>query len=57
MKNRHFSEEVSDRGVTFDYKLKTGPCRTTNAIRLLGYYDFPPELVAQAQAGMKNNTK
>ena len=55
--NRHFSEEVSDRGVTFDYKLKMGPCRTTNAIRLLGYYDCPPELVAQAQAGMKNNTK
>lgn len=52
--NRHFSEQVSDRGVIFDYKLKDGPCHTTNAIRLLGYYDFPAELVAEARAGMEH---
>ena len=51
--NRHFSEQVGERGVTFDYKLKDGPCRTTNAIRLLGYYDFPVALVEDAQAGMR----
>ena len=48
--NRNFSEQVGQQGVTFDYKLKDGPCRTTNAIRLLGYYDFPPTLVEQARA-------
>lgn len=51
--NRHFSEQVTEQGVTFDYKLKEGPCRTTNAIRLLGYYGFPRELVEEAQRRSK----
>lgn len=54
--NRHFSEQVGEQGVTFDYKLKEGPCRTTNAIRLLGYYDFPPVVVAEAKNWMKRRT-
>ena len=47
--NHHFSERVGEQGVTFDYKLKEGPCRTTNAIRLLGYYGFPQEIVEEAR--------
>ena len=47
--NWHFSEEVKDGEVLFDYKLKAGPAVSRNAIKLLGVMDFPAEIVAGAQ--------
>ncbi|NLL23445.1 MAG: hypothetical protein GX260_06720, partial [Tissierellia bacterium] len=49
MKNIHFRETVTDDEILFDYKLKDGPTRTTNAINLLYYYDFPDEIVEPAR--------
>lgn len=40
----HFSEEVSDFGLHFDYKLKKGPATTKNAIALLRYLQYPLEV-------------
>ena len=48
--NYHFREQVTDGGITFDYKLNDGPSTTRNAIKLLGFMDFPAEIVAQAES-------
>ena len=49
-RNMHFSEQVSEEGVTFDYLLKDGPSTTRNAIKLLEYYGFPAAVVTAANA-------
>ena len=41
----HFSEEVSEGALTFDYKLKPGHSSTKNAIKLLGVCNYPDEIV------------
>ncbi|MEG0804524.1 MAG: hypothetical protein RSF90_06175, partial [Pygmaiobacter sp.] len=48
-RNMHFSESVTQDGVRFDYQLKSGASNTRNAIRLLDFYNYPPEVVAAAQ--------
>jgi hypothetical protein len=47
--NYHFREQVTPTGVMFDYKLKTGPSTTRNAIKLLDVMDFDPEIIRQAE--------
>lgn len=48
--NIHFSEIVDDKnGVRFDYRLKSGPSRSRNAIKLLGVMGFPEEIVEDAK--------
>lgn len=42
--NVHFSERVGSQGLEFDYKLKTGPSTTKNAIALLRYLEYPKEI-------------
>ena len=44
--NFHFSETVTEDGVTFDYKLKKGPSNTKNALKLLKAMDFNNEVVS-----------
>jgi Mismatch repair ATPase (MutS family) len=45
----YFSESVdSDTGLSFDYKLKKGIIQTRNAIKLLGYLNYPKEIVEGA---------
>lgn len=43
--NYHFRETVTDDEVLFDYKLKEGPSKTRNAIKLLKVMDFEPKVV------------
>ena len=43
--NYHFSETVTEDGVTFDYKLKKGPSNTRNALKLLKAMNFNKEIV------------
>ena len=45
----HFSEQVSDGRHYFDYKLKAGPCKSKNAIKLLEIKGYPSEIVAAAK--------
>jgi len=52
--NRHFSETVSEDGVSFDYLLRQGPTRTRNAILLLAQMGFEPCLVARAREQVRH---
>ncbi|SKB71126.1 MutS-related protein [Dyadobacter psychrophilus] len=44
----HFTEVIDEETIMFDYKLKPGKLRTTNAIRILELNDYPKEVVAEA---------
>ena len=39
--NVHFQETVGDRELTFDYRLRPGPCSTTNALRIMAMEGLP----------------
>ncbi len=44
----HFSDEVDDAGLKFDYKLRPGISETQNAIKLLAHLGYPKEVVRLA---------
>jgi hypothetical protein len=44
----HFADEIGPSGVAFDYRLRSGPSSTRNAIALLAHRGAPTELVARA---------
>lgn len=47
----HFTESITEDGrVEFDYKLRTGPTRTRNAIKLLAALGFEQGLIDKANA-------
>src|SRR5690606_27557345 len=46
----HFSETIEDGRLHFDHRLKPGPLRTRNAIRLLELANFPDEIVREARS-------
>ncbi len=39
--NIHFQETVDDKELKFDYQLRTGPCPTTNALRIMAMEGLP----------------
>ncbi|URZ14348.1 MutS-related protein [Clostridium felsineum] len=41
----YFSEDIDDTGLSFDYKLKDGICKTRNAVKLLKYLEYPNEII------------
>jgi energy-coupling factor transporter ATP-binding protein EcfA2 len=45
----HFRELIEQNALAFDYKLQRGPSSTRNAIAILELYDFPPDVVADAE--------
>ncbi len=45
----HFSEQVDNRNISFDYKIKAGKMKTRNAIKILEVNGYPPELIAEAR--------
>jgi len=47
--NFHFCEQMNDNGIGFDYRIRTGPSHTRNAILLLDYLDFPESIVQEAR--------
>lgn len=44
----HFSEQVDNKTVDFDFKLKTGKLKNRNAIRILEINDYPTEIITEA---------
>jgi DNA mismatch repair ATPase MutS len=44
----HFSEQVDDKNVDFDYKLKSGKNHNRNAIRILEINGYPESVVQEA---------
>lgn len=53
--NYHFSERFEGNAILFDYLLKDGPSRSTNAIRLLEYMGFDRRIVDEAVALIQKN--
>ena len=41
--NLHFREEVYDGRMVFDYRLRPGPCPTTNALTIMRLEGLPVE--------------
>lgn len=39
--NYHFREEVVDGRIVFDYRLRSGPCPTTNALKIMALEGLP----------------
>ncbi|HWL13041.1 MAG TPA: DNA mismatch repair protein MutS, partial [Ureibacillus sp.] len=48
--NYHFHEIVQDDGVSFDYKIHSGPSTTKNAIKLLEVMEYPSPITELANA-------
>lgn len=46
----HFTEQVNNGKIEFDYKLKDGVLKHTNAINILEHSHYPKELVDEARA-------
>lgn len=42
--NYHFREDVSDGRMVFDYRLRPGPCPTTNALKIMRLEGLPVEI-------------
>ncbi len=55
--NYHFSERFENDAIEFDYLLKEGPSRSTNAIRLLKYMGFDQRIVDEALAIIQANSE
>ncbi len=41
IRNAHFQESVEDGALRFDYQLRSGPCPTTNALRIMAQEGLP----------------
>ncbi len=52
----HFTDQVSPDGLHFDYKLKSGPATTRNAIKLLAHLGYPDGIIAQAESTAGQNS-
>ncbi|MBO0777819.1 MAG: hypothetical protein J2P37_03235 [Ktedonobacteraceae bacterium] len=50
VRNYHFREEVVDGAMVFDYKLRPGPCPTTNALTIMRLEGLPVELEEEARS-------
>lgn len=45
----HFSEQIQENEIIFDYKLKVGGLQKTNAIKILEVNGFPAEVIEEAK--------
>ncbi len=52
LRNGHFQETVAAGALQFDYKLRPGPCPTTNALRIMEWEGLP---VPKEEVGKKVN--
>lgn len=55
--NYHFEEKVNDNNIEFDYILKNGIATSKNAIKLLSFFDYPSDIVENANARVKGYEK
>ncbi|WP_425446158.1 MutS-related protein [Dethiothermospora halolimnae] len=47
--NYHFTEQMKEEDITFDYKIYQGASNSKNAIKLLKHIGFPEEIITEAQ--------
>ena len=45
--NYHFAETITDSRMTFDFRLRTGPCPTTNALKIMQMEGLPVTVEAE----------
>jgi len=45
----HFSEVIQDQEINFDYKIKPGQLKTTNAIKILELNQYPTSIITEAK--------
>ncbi|MBZ0301178.1 MAG: hypothetical protein K8J31_15630 [Anaerolineae bacterium] len=50
LRNAHFREAVVDGRMTFDYRLRPGPCPTTNALKIMQLEGLPVEIPDEARS-------
>jgi DNA mismatch repair ATPase MutS len=50
LSNSHFQEAVSAGALSFDYRLRPGPCPTTNALRIMALEGLPIPSTSPNQA-------
>ena len=43
VRNAHFREKVTNGRLVFDYRLRPGPCPTTNALKIMQIEGLPVE--------------
>ena len=55
--NYHFEEEIQEKDVVFDYKLRTGRAMTRNAIRLLQMMGYEEQIIKKASGQAENFLK
>ncbi|MCA9319857.1 MAG: DNA mismatch repair protein MutS, partial [Planctomycetes bacterium] len=48
VRNAHFSDDIRNGSMAFDYRLEPGPARGSNAIRVLAHAGYPEDLVRRA---------
>lgn len=51
----YFNDNVSNKGLDFDYTIKSGIAVTSNAIKLLDYLGYPQEIVENAKEEVARN--
>ena len=51
----YFCEDINEEGLSFDYKLKSGVCKTRNAVKLLKYLDYPEEIIESTNKRIEEN--
>lgn len=51
----HFSEEVRNNELHFDFKLKQGKMNTRNAIKILELYGYPSKIISDARETIKES--
>ena len=49
----HFSEAIENEALVFDHKIKSGKLQTQNAIKILGLYNYPEEIIMDAKNTQK----
>jgi hypothetical protein len=55
--NYHFQEHLHDGGITFDYRLRSGPATTKTALRILEREGYPDSLLDRARRLMTGGTQ
>jgi DNA mismatch repair ATPase MutS len=49
LRNAHFSEHIADGQMSFDYRLRSGPCPTTNALKIMQMEGLPVDSTAAVE--------
>lgn len=50
----HFTEQVGEKDLTFDYRLRKGKTAQGNAVKILRVYGYPEEVVRRAKTILEN---